>query len=148
MCLSAGGSSLVGSSREVANHCGRSRYRVLFALVSQRAQQKTPRSRSFATLGFKWRGQDLNLRPRGYEPRELPGCSTPRHVLRRPTTRQPPRVIWILALVGRWSRGVAAIYMVATHCVTSRSVSRLICDNSQNRLIRTLVEDHVGSTGV
>lgn len=27
----------------------------------------------------KWRGQDLNLRPRGYEPRELPGCSTPRH---------------------------------------------------------------------
>ena len=26
----------------------------------------------------KWRGQDLNLRPRGYEPRELPGCSTPR----------------------------------------------------------------------
>ena len=28
----------------------------------------------------KWRGQDSNLRPRGYEPRELPGCSTPRHV--------------------------------------------------------------------
>src|SRR5262249_46350257 len=28
---------------------------------------------------FKWRGQDLNLRPRGYEPRELPDCSTPRH---------------------------------------------------------------------
>ena len=28
----------------------------------------------------KWRGQDSNLRPRGYEPRELPGCSTPRCV--------------------------------------------------------------------
>ena len=27
--------------------------------------------------GIKLRGQDLNLRPRGYEPRELPGCSTP-----------------------------------------------------------------------
>ena len=27
----------------------------------------------------EWRGQDSNLRPRGYEPRELPGCSTPRH---------------------------------------------------------------------
>ena len=27
----------------------------------------------------KWRGQDSNLRPRGYEPRELPDCSTPRH---------------------------------------------------------------------
>ena len=23
------------------------------------------------------RGQDLNLRPLGYEPNELPGCSTP-----------------------------------------------------------------------
>jgi hypothetical protein len=26
------------------------------------------------------RGQDLNLRPSGYEPDELPGCSTPRMV--------------------------------------------------------------------
>jgi hypothetical protein len=25
------------------------------------------------------RGQDLNLRPSGYEPDELPGCSTPRY---------------------------------------------------------------------
>ena len=41
--------------------------------------RKTPRSRSFATGGFKWRGPDSNRRPRGYEPRELPGCSTPRH---------------------------------------------------------------------
>ena len=24
-----------------------------------------------------WRGQDLNLRPSGYEPDELPDCSTP-----------------------------------------------------------------------
>jgi hypothetical protein len=45
--------------------------------------KKNPRS-TRAIRGFKWRGQDSNLRPRGYEPRELPGCSTPRQVLDRP----------------------------------------------------------------
>ena len=37
------------------------------------------------------RGQDLNLRPSGYEPDELPGCSTPRQEKKNPdeTVRGP-----------------------------------------------------------
>ena len=45
--------------------------------------RENPGVTNFATPGFKWRGQDSNLRPRGYEPRELPGCSTPRQCFGR-----------------------------------------------------------------
>ena len=38
-------------------------------------------------------GQDLNLRPSGYEPDELPGCSTPRQMYRRRQKRQSRRNI-------------------------------------------------------
>ncbi len=41
-----------------------------------------------------WRGQDLNLRPSGYEPDELPDCSTPRclvHVSRERWGRSTAR---------------------------------------------------------
>ena len=33
------------------------------------------------------RGRDLNPRPLGYEPNELPDCSTPRHCVRTGLTR-------------------------------------------------------------
>ena len=41
---------------------------------------KKPAGAMDGPAGVTWRGQDSNLRPRGYEPRELPGCSTPRHL--------------------------------------------------------------------
>src|SRR5690349_6321090 len=42
------------------------------------AASSQPKTADLLTLPPEWRGQDLNLRPPGYEPGELPGCSTPR----------------------------------------------------------------------
>ncbi len=42
-------------------------------------ETEEPSRRRALTCDFLWwRGEDLNLRPSGYEPDELPDCSTPR----------------------------------------------------------------------
>jgi hypothetical protein len=43
-----------------------------------RADARTPAADGRAGVLHRLRGQDLNLRPSGYEPDELPDCSTPR----------------------------------------------------------------------
>src|SRR6202000_2801963 len=42
-----------------------------------KGHENDPRSVSGGHFDL-WRGQDSNLRPLGYEPSELPSCSTPR----------------------------------------------------------------------
>ena len=53
-----------------------------FGAASTSSLERTKARRiSPSGLFLIWlRGQDLNLRPSGYEPDELPGCSTPRHL--------------------------------------------------------------------
>lgn len=53
-----------------------------FGRFSGALERKKPRGVCSGVCSLIWlRGQDLNLRPSGYEPDELPGCSTPRQLL-------------------------------------------------------------------
>ena len=60
---------------------GEERFQVSFPRFSPVERAKGDQSRDrfeSVTRLSEWRGEDLNLRPSGYEPDELPDCSTPR----------------------------------------------------------------------
>ena len=47
-------------------------------LIKTQCQKKDPPMEDLKFNQIWWRGGDLNSRPSGYEPDELPDCSTPR----------------------------------------------------------------------
>jgi hypothetical protein len=66
-------------------------------------RKKIPLSARLSRL-FVWlRGLDLNQRPSGYEPDELPGCSTPRQNAKRGAL--PARFEGYVATVDRNGKG-------------------------------------------
>ena len=69
----------MGRSRD-----GRGNLREAMSPRNQRRGRFRHKKSPVAMTGpFELRGEDLNFRPSGYEPDELPGCSTPRHVFRK-----------------------------------------------------------------
>jgi hypothetical protein len=71
------------------------------------------------------RGQDLNLRPSGYEPDELPGCSTPRQRMDRQSRSG-------FALGGKDTKGarpvrIAPLRKVNDVIIASNRARRLQC---------------------
>jgi hypothetical protein len=56
-------------------------------------------------------GQDLNLRPQGYEPCELPGCSTP-HYKRAVAGNLSTRPLWLVLNRMFLAAGVAVVIVM------------------------------------
>ena len=83
-------------------------------LAEIRPPTSKPQTRATLWPGIsQWRGEDLNLRPSGYEPDELPDCSTPRRISEdtppgvggQPATCAAPLGRVGGCSAGRWGRG-------------------------------------------
>src|SRR5687767_10716971 len=86
----------------------------------QRCRWPVGAGSTLAGLRETWlRGGDLNPRPLGYEPNELPDCSTPRHYKRFILTRNAHEANyrWSCWQQRRQSRPTAD-----THCINFRHV--------------------------
>ena len=64
--------------------------RVVNPLLSRQRHRRAGSEEPALTCVLWWRGEDLNLRPSGYEPDELPDCSTPRRKGHPTWTAGPP----------------------------------------------------------
>ncbi len=72
------GRRLPAHSAKPRSHDSRGREPVDVAGDAAPTNAEGPGTSMIPGLSKWWRGQDLNLRPSGYEPDELPDCSTPR----------------------------------------------------------------------
>ena len=78
-------SDTAASTRPTLQHSSDTSSSTRPSATNHASKPRKPPNRGFESFlcpdtGQWWRGQDLNLRPSGYEPDELPGCSTPRRV--------------------------------------------------------------------
>lgn len=85
--------------------------------------------------GIKLRGQDSNLRPRGYEPRELPGCSTPRYGTSPEVMRC--RILKEIAPTSRGVERFATKIFIRLNLATIRNDSGTLGENNPTKPKRT-----------
>ena len=75
----------------------------ILALCHERDRKQKLPGTAVPEVNCRWlRGQDLNLRPSGYEPDELPGCSTPRQSRAGTRNAATPPGAALLASAAAW----------------------------------------------